>query len=230
VGTDSKSTLLKIWRFLAALTRRAILRFGFLTRTTILLYFGLGVVIAAKPSPRVWYWSVATMLIQVTTIIVVVFLICGGSKHFGRWAIFGAVIVLLAATGPCWFTFPGQDFPSPSVQERGTIRVLRSVQEQEERYRARFHRYGDLLEIHEETITTTDGSRGVLPLFWYGSYGVHLVAGDTAYQLTADPPAERGYGCWIGCPGYRHFYADQSGVLRANRHCAAATAHSGAVR
>jgi hypothetical protein len=219
-----------VWRFVTDLTWRWILRFGFLTRTTILLYFGLGVVIAARPSPRVWYWSVATMLIQVTTLVVVVSLISRGSNHIGRWAVFGAGIVVLMATWPCWFDFPRQDFPSPSIPERGTIRVLRSVQEQEERFRARFHRYGDLLEIHEETITTTDGSRGVLPLFWYGSYRVHLVAGDTAYQLTADPPPERGYGCWIGCPGYRHFYADQSGVLRANLHCAAATAHSGVVR
>jgi hypothetical protein len=213
-----------IWRFLAEQTRRGVLVLGFMARVVTLVFFGFFLALWFQPSSPIWLVLTRTMIL-----IGVGLLLWMGSNHYGYWAAVGLVYGGLLATGPCWFVFPAQDFGPPSVQERGAIAVLRSIQQSEARYRAQFHRYGDLLEIHVPGMQATDGSRGGL-FSGNGPYRLHLVLTDTAYKLTAEPPPEQGYGCLIGCPWYRHFYGDESGLLRANRHCEPATSSSSLVR
>jgi len=103
---------------------------------------------------------------------------------------------------------------------------MRSIQAAESQYYAQFHRYGDFLEIKAAYVNAESGTQA-----FFRSHNVKLMASASGYRLTAEPQTyQQGYPCCIGCPYHRSFYSDESGILRANRHCQPADARSPQVR
>jgi hypothetical protein len=133
-------------------------------------------------------------------------------------------IALGFATGPCWFHSFSKHRPYPP--EPRVIAALRRIQASEAIYQARFHRYGNLLEIDARGVySRTESSASLSP------FRITLKPNGSGYRLTAQFTfRQEGYGCWIGCPECRNFYTDETGILRADSHCHPADASSPPVK
>jgi len=107
---------------------------------------------------------------------------------------------------------------------------MKLAAKEESRFYGAHNRYSNFTDLPSFLAAPNSG-----PAFttWFPTYGysLRLVAHANDYQLTAVPHAQlSGYGCFIGCPSYRSYYIDQSGILRTDSRCKVATAQSPRVK
>jgi hypothetical protein len=122
--------------------------------------------------------------------------------------------------------FPAQDFGSAAAEEVRAVMQLKRIQSVESRYHARFHRYGNFLEIKDEAgvCAWSESEAMARP------YRVQLRVSGDRYRLIARAAQwEQPYSCWVGCPFFNSFYGDESGILRVDCHCRQPTAQSARV-
>ncbi len=101
--------------------------------------------------------------------------------------------------------------------------ALMSVLEAEETFRAQHPRYANLTELGPEgagLISQSLADGWAPPLY---KLRIENYSADT-YALTVAPQKnDNAVACFVGCPKCFHFYADQTRIVRYNRHCNAAT-------
>jgi hypothetical protein len=217
---------MKTWDKTGHFASRLFIGLGFATRTGVLLFavwtLGWNLLTFLRTSFALdgIHWILIRFAIL---ILLIVWLLRRGAKHYRTWAALGCLLALCIATSPCWFEFPAQDFGPPSTQERSAIYTLKSIKSAETHFYGQFHRYGDFSEIKIPYLSTRNASQALIHF-----YTLTLTANVNGYILTAEPMGQQhgGYGCCIGCPAYRYFYTDESRTVRENSHCKPADAGS----
>lgn len=213
---------MKTWWPAVDLGDRLLVGLGFVVRTGIFLFIGFKFVMylrfAVQGRPLRDAIEGLVVLIGLAS-----WLLRKGRKHYRTWAVIAGIgLGTYAAIPPCWLSswIPAPDGGAP-YEEGRAIYTMRDIQAAAKRFHTENDRYGDLIEINPER-------RAILPFETIAPpYNIKLVLSGDRYSLTGQPHfQEEGYGCRNGCPRYRYFFGDETGILRSNHHCVPADASS----